>query len=109
MLYSVARNKATVKSRGKLKDLMKMEAILVGSEREASKGKKSASKANSPSATTADNSRGTYSPAKKIIQAQSKKSINEKSTMKKQFAVTSTLEKIPQVPQGLKSSFKGIN
>lgn len=70
------------------------------------KGKKSVSKGNTPSATTAANSRGTHSPVKKLIKDDGKRSTLAKSVGRKSSVGKSMVETSPQVPKGLKSAFK---
>lgn len=71
------------------------------------KGKVSASKGNTPSATTAAQSRGTHSPLKKLVKDDGKVSAMGKSVSRKPSVVKSALENSPQVPKGLKSAHKG--
>lgn len=79
---------------------------LSGDSSAAGKGKRSVSKGNTPVATTAANSRGTQSPVKKFIKEDGKRSATAKSVGKKPSLGKNLVENSPQVPKGLKSSFK---
>ena len=84
--------------------MLKLE--LSGDSGASGKGKRSASKGNTPAATTAANSRGTQSPVKKLVKEDGKRSVTAKPVGKKSSVGKNMVEHSPQVPKGLKSSFK---
>lgn len=96
---------------GKLKNLTESKEVKELLESRSSKGgKKSTSKSNTPSVTTAAHSRGTHSPTKKLIRQtvkpEGKRSALEKAHSKKPSISKTVLQSTPQVPKRLKSAYK---
>jgi hypothetical protein len=83
-----------------------LKTAIARNESEGLKDKKIVSKGNTPSATTAANSRGTHSPVKKMVTEDGKRSALAKSVPRKTSVGQAQVERSPQVPKGLKSAHK---
>jgi uncharacterized protein YbcC (UPF0753/DUF2309 family) len=113
-MLSVSKNKLNTKINSKIKNILDCKEVKEQSESEGMLGKRSISKGDTPSATTAATSRQTLSPKKKLIVQDCvddiKREAFERSLAKKLGGLKSTqthqVQASVSIPKRLESTYK---